>query len=251
MRILITNDDGIYAEGLKAMVRAARSIGEPIVVAPDYEKSACGHGMTLRDPLRISDAVCEGARAYMVNGLPVDCVNVGLEYALDGECDLILSGINNGPNLGFDVTYSGTVAGAMEGCINGIRSIAVSMATFVSDAPYHYETGETWLAENLEWLIRLDLPELTFLNVNVPAIAYPQVEDYEFCSTGQKVYDERLERRDDPWGRPYYWQGGVVVTRPDEPGTDVYAVANQRVAITPLTLDWTNHASLAQLREQR
>lgn len=250
MRILITNDDGIHAEGLKAMARAARTIGEPFVVAPDYEKSACGHGMTLREPLRITEAECEGARAFMVNGLPVDCVNVGLEYVLDNRCDLVLSGINNGPNLGFDVTYSGTVAGAMEGCINNIRSIAVSMATFVSGAPYHYETGEMWLSENLEWLIELELPDFTFLNINVPAIAAPEIEGHAFVEMGQKVYDERLERRDDPWGRPYYWQGGVVVTRPDEPGTDVFAVANQQVAITPISIDWTNRAALESLKSK-
>ena len=129
MRILITNDDGIHAAGLKALVEVAQEHGEVKVFAPDRERSACSHAMTLRDPLRVKEVNWPGVSAFEVNGLPVDCVNVGLTVGWPDGCDLVLSGINNGPNLGFDVTYSGTVAGAMEGCINGIRSISVSMRT--------------------------------------------------------------------------------------------------------------------------
>jgi 5'-nucleotidase len=243
MRILITNDDGIHAEGIKALTRVAKSLpnAEVIVVAPDREKSACGHGMTLHEPLRVKETTVEGCPGYMVNGLPVDCVNVGLTTVFsDHTCDLVLSGINNGPNLGFDITYSGTVAGAMEGCINGIPSIGISMASFVQDAPLHFETGERWLLENIQKIIGIPAKPGTFLNLNIPAIAYEEIKGIQVATMGKRVYEDRVERRDDPWGRPYYWQGGVVIMRPEEPGTDVYAVANHFVSLTPITLDWTD-----------
>lgn len=247
MRILITNDDGISAEGILALAKAARKFGEVKLVAPDRNQSACSHSMTLHDPLRVQEVEIDGLPGYAVSGKPVDCVNVGLDLAFPGGCDLILSGINNGPNLGFDVTYSGTVGGAMEGCLNGIRSIAVSMANFVQDAPLHYETGVAWLVENWEMLVNLPCPNLTLWNVNVPAIAAPEILGHKFVGMGRRVYEERLEMRSDPWGRPYYWQGGVVVMRPDEPETDVWAVSNGFVAITPITLDWTNAAVLSEM----
>lgn len=248
MRILLTNDDGIHAPGLKTLARAAQSLGEVRISAPDRERSACGHAMTMRDPLRVRQAEGWDIPAYEVNGLPTDCVNVGLTEVWPDGCDLILSGINNGPNLGFDITYSGTVAGAMEGTINGIKSISLSMALFVNDAPLHYETGEQWLNENWEMLLSLPLGHLDFLNVNIPAIAYPEIQGHSFVRMGERVYKDRVERRDDPWGRPYYWQGGVVVMDPTEEGTDVWAVSRGFVSITPVSLDWTNQKLLERYR---
>lgn len=248
MRILITNDDGIRADGLLPLVEVARQFGDVKVFAPEHERSACGHAMTMRDPLRVKPFPWDGVEAFHVNGLPVDCVNVGLTIGWKDGCDLILSGINNGPNLGFDVTYSGTVAGAMEGAINDIRSIAISMAIFTEGAPFHYETGRQWLQENLEMLVSAPWKPLTFLNINVPAIAYPEVQGFKVCGMGQRVYKDRVERRDDPWGRPYYWQGGVVVMDPEQPGTDVEAVSKGFVSITPVSLDWTDHAYARELK---
>ncbi len=244
MRILITNDDGIRAPGLKALVSVAREHGEVKVVAPDRERSACGHSMTMRDPLRVWPVEFEGViEAYEVTGVPVDCVNVGLTLGWPDGCDLILSGINNGPNLGFDVTYSGTVAGAMEGAINGIPSIALSMAQFVTGAPIHYETGVRWLAERWDLLVSIPQKPLTFLNVNVPSVGdYAELRGERVVAMGQRVYKDRVELRTDPWGRPYYWQGGVVVMKPDQPGTDVEAVSEGFVSITPVSLDWTDYA---------
>lgn len=249
MRILLTNDDGIFAPGMRSLLAVARELGDVKIAAPDRNRSACGHAMTLHDPLRVTEVDVDGVPGFMVNGVPVDCVNVGLTVAWPDGCDLILSGINNGPNLGFDVTYSGTVAGAMEGAINGIRSISVSMASFVPEAPLHYETGEAWLRENLPWLLDLSLPELTFLNVNIPAIAWPEVQGHRWVRMGRRVYEDRVEERADPWGRPYYWQGGAVVMRPDDVGSDVWAVSDGYVALTPISLDWTNHALLARLQD--
>jgi 5'-nucleotidase len=186
--------------------------------------------------------------AYEVTGLPVDCVNVGLSQGWPDGCDLVLSGINHGPNLGFDVTYSGTVAGAMEGAVNGIRSIAFSMALFVEGAPLHLETAERWLADNLERLVNVPYKPLTFLNVNIPAIDYAEIRGERVVGMGQRVYEDRVERREDPWGRPYYWQGGVVVMDRTQPDTDVNAVSEGFVAITPVSLDWTDHAYASTIR---
>ena len=241
MRILITNDDGIHGHGLKVLAEAARQIGEVKIVAPDRERSACGHAMTLRDPLRVNPVEYSDLEAYTVNGVPVDCVNVGLTVAWPDGCDLVLSGVNHGPNLGFDITYSGTVAGAMEGAINGIRSISFSLATFVLEAPPHWETATHWLNENLLKLAQLPDEELSFLNVNFPSIAYEEIRGTKFAEMGQRVYKDRVERRDDPWGRPYYWQGGAVVMKANQPGTDVMAVSEGFVSVTPLSLNWTNH----------
>jgi 5'-nucleotidase len=250
VRILITNDDGIRAPGLRFLTDVAKKYGDVKVVAPDREKSACGHGMTMRDPLRVSEFEWDGCDAYEVNGFPSDCVNVGLTLGWPDGCDLILSGINNGPNLGFDITYSGTVAGAMEGTINGIRSISLSMALFVTGAPIHYETGAQWLDENWEMLVNAPLEELTFLNVNIPSIAYPEIRGHRVAQMGKRVYKDRVELRTDPWGRPYYWQGGVVVMNPaQQQGTDVAAVSDGFVSITPVSLDWTNYRDLENLQK--
>ncbi len=248
MRILITNDDGINADGIRALASVARQFGEVKLVAPDRNQSACGHSMTLHDPLRVVATEVDGLEGYAVNGKPVDCVNVGLSVAWPNGCDLVLSGINNGPNLGFDVTYSGTVGGAMEGSLSGIRSISVSMASFVEEAPLHYETGAAWLTENWEFITNLPNPHLTLWNINVPAIAFPEIEGHKFVGMGSRVYEERLEERSDPWGRPYYWQGGVVIMRPDELDTDVWAVSNGFVSLTPITLNWTDFRLLAQVQ---
>lgn len=239
MRILITNDDGIHGRGLYELAQVARKFGEVVIVAPDRERSACGHAMTLRDPLRVTEVDYHGLKAYQVNGVPVDCVNVGLTVGFPDGCDLVLSGINWGPNLGFDITYSGTVAGAMEGAINGIRSIALSLAVFVLEAPPHWETASRWLEENLQSLIDAPYEDLTFLNVNFPSIAYEELRGTKISEMGKRVYKDRVERRDDPWGRPYYWQGGAVVMSANQPNTDVHAINEGFVSITPLSLNWT------------
>lgn len=241
MRILITNDDGILAPGLKSLVRVAKQHGDVKIFAPDRERSACGHSITMRDPLRVNPVHFDGIEAFEVSGVPVDCVNVGLTLGWPDGCDLILSGINSGPNLGFDVTYSGTVAGAMEGAINHIHSIAISMATFVTGAPLHFETGERWLAENWSHLVTAPQKPLTFLNINVPAFDYTELRGHRVCAMGKRVYHDRVEFREDPWGRPYYWQGGVVVMTDPPEGTDVHAVREGFVSITPITLDWTDY----------
>ena len=207
MRILVTNDDGVRAPGLAALLSVASKFGKVKFSAPEKERSGCGHAMTLHDPLRVKETKVDQWEGVEVNGVPVDCVNVGLTVLWPEGCDLILSGFNNGPNLGFDVTYSGMVAGAMEGCINGIRSVSLSMASLISGAPIHWKTGERWLQEHWNVLTEAELPERTFLNVNIPNIDYPEIRGERLGKMGTRIYEDRVERRDDPWGRPYYWQG--------------------------------------------
>ncbi|HWP31600.1 MAG TPA: 5'/3'-nucleotidase SurE [Fimbriimonadales bacterium] len=251
MEILLINDDGIYRPGLLKLANVVQRLGRVVLVAPDHERSACGHGMTLRDPLRLKEVdVTGGFEAYEVNGLPTDCVNLALREFFPNGCDLLMSGINNGPNLGWDVTYSGTVAGAMEGAINGVPSYAISIAVFVEDSPIHYETAEQWLDENLEWLIGLKLPRYTFLNINVPNIAYLEIRGTRITRMGTRIYEDQIIRKVDPWGRLYYWQGGVIVMDEKEPGTDVHEVNEGFVSITPIKLDWTDHEAIVALKEE-
>ncbi|RYG48190.1 5'/3'-nucleotidase SurE [bacterium] len=233
MRILITNDDGIHAPGLRALAEAASHIGEVKVAAPDRERSCCSHAMTMRDPLRVQRVGWPGVEAYEVNGWPADCVNVGLAVAWPDGCDLILSG---------------TAAGAMEGTINGIRSIAVSMA-LLAPGPIDYSVGRDWLIENWPLLLGLELPPLAFLNVNVPVIPLEEIEGHAFATMAKRVYQERIEMREDPWGRPYWWQGSVVVLQGHEPGTDVAAIRDKRVSLTPVSVDWTDRDTLARWRD--
>ena len=250
MQILITNDDGVRAEGIVRLARVASRHGRVVVCSPDRERSACSHAMTLRDPLRVKPVDFEGGfEAYEVDGFPVDCVNVALTEFFPDGCDLVLSGINNGPNLGWDVTYSGTVGGAVEGAINSIRSIAVSVAQYVGDSPFHYETAETWLTDNFSNLIDAPLPEHTLINVNVPNIAWPEVRGTKITKMGTRIYEDRVERREDPWGRPYYWQGGIVVMDTGISDTDVHAINEGFVSVTPLRLDWTVHEMIKPLEE--
>jgi 5'-nucleotidase len=196
--------------------------------------------MTMRDPLRIRELHGYPYRAFEVNGLPVDCVNVGRAAVFPEGLDLVLSGINHGPNLGYDITYSGTVAGAMEGVINGIASFSFSMATFVDGAPLHFDTAERWLTENFDWLLALPKDELAFWNVNIPAIAYEELAGVRVTRMGRRVYEDRVEPRQDPWGRTYYWQGGVTVRRSDDVSTDVGAISQGFVSVTPIRMDWTD-----------
>jgi 5'-nucleotidase len=248
VRILVTNDDGIRAPGIRILTDVAKRFGEVKVVAPDRERSACGHSMTMREPLRVTEFEWDGCEAFEVSGVPTDCVNVGLTFGFPDGCDLVLSGVNNGPNLGFDVTYSGTVAAAMEGTILGVPSIAFSMASLVTGAPIHYETGLAWIGENLERLIAAPRKPLTFLNVNIPNVSDPiELRGTRVVPMGQRVYENRVEYRDDPWGRPYYWQGGVAVLTADQPGTDVQAVSEGFVSVTPVSLDWTDRDHLEHL----
>ncbi|QDB99109.1 5'/3'-nucleotidase SurE [Mesorhizobium sp. 8] len=239
MRILLTNDDGIHADGLASLERVARQLSDDVwVVAPEMDQSGYAHSLSLSEPLRLRRV---GERHYAVRGTPTDCVIMGAKKVLPGMPDLILSGINSGANLADDVTYSGTVAGAMEGALLGIRSIAVSQAyTYVGeDRHVPYETAEALAPALLDRLVSTPLPDGVLLNVNFPNVAPEKVAGTVVTSQGRLVHSLWLDERRDGRGIPYYWMRFGREPAESKAGSDLEALRNGFVSVTPLHLDLT------------
>ena len=250
MRILVTNDDGVQADGLFALRTALAEVGDVTVVAPERQQSATGHAITLHKPLRLSPTrLRDGSPAFASNGTPSDCATLGILEAMSGECDLVVSGINHGPNLGWDVHYSGTVSAAIEARVIGAPSFAISVASW--DPDIHWDTAARFAAELARWLPTHPLPPFTILNVNVPNAPASAIRGVAVVSQGRRQYVDRIERREDPLGRPYYWLGGSLAEEAEgaEAGSDVRAVADGKISLTPIHLDMTAYAALPQLRE--
>ncbi len=234
MRILVSNDDGIFSPGIKALGLAMRALGEVYVVAPDVEQSAVGHGITVRRPLRFKHTQSAGfgeIPAYRVDGTPADCVVLGVH--LLGRPDLLVSGINIGVNLGLDLTHSGTVAAALEGTSLGIPSIAFSLDT--SGEELDFTEAALWAQRLARLVAEKGLPRGTFLNVNFPA-GTPKGVLVTRLSTHH--WEDKVVERLDPEGRPYYWIAGTPVGEEEE-GTDLWAVRRGYVSATPVSLDFT------------
>ncbi|MBP6964740.1 MAG: 5'/3'-nucleotidase SurE [Armatimonadetes bacterium] len=245
--ILITNDDGIHAEGILALKRALDPLGNVIVVAPDRPRSASGHSITLHKPLRVNRVrLPDGSAGYSTNGTPSDCVTLGILDILEGQAALVVSGVNRGPNLGWDLTYSGTVSAAMEGAIMGVPSLAVSVASYDEHASFDYAAELS--AHLAELMLRHSLPAETLLNVNVPNLPRDEISGIEVTTQGRRRYAGRIDKRTDPQGRTYYWIGGDVVPEELEPGTDGRAVADGKVSVTPVHLDLTGYGALDEVR---
>lgn len=241
MRILVTNDDGYRADGIRTLVSAVRSLGEVRVVAPDREQSATSHSLTLHNPLRVRD---RGEGTLAVDGTPTDCVILALGMLLDDRPDVVLSGINHGPNLGDDVLYSGTVAAAMEATILGIPAIAISLASF--DEAQLVSWGPV-VGKLLAQLLRENMPKETLLNVNLPPIAPSDVRGVRVTSLGRREYVGSLTRARDPNGREYFWIGGGESRWWGGADSDFRAVHDGYVSVTPLHLDLTNYKLLEDL----
>lgn len=247
MNILITNDDGIHAHGLIALKSVLSVVGEVFVVAPDRPRSACGHSITLHKPLRADKVrLADGDVGYSSSGTPSDCVSLALLGLVPEKIDLVVSGINHGPNLGWDLTYSGTVSAAMEAAIAGVQSFAISVASYTRDLDY---SPAAHLAAELARLLQTrTLPEGTLLNVNVPALPVSQIRGIQVTRQGRRRYAVNLDERSDPGGRPYYWfAGNEPIDHLDE-GTDVKAVSDGYVSITPVHLDLTDYSALDTVR---
>lgn len=239
-RILVTNDDGIYAEGLSVLCDALSEIGTVTVVAPERPRSAAGHAITLHKPLRVDPVHLPwGGEGYATNGSPSDCVVLGLYAVLEGQCDLVVAGINLGPNLGEDLTYSGTVSAAMEGAICGIPSMAVSLADFKMP---DYRPAAQFAARLAREILTHGLPTDVLLNVNVPNLPADEIAGIAITRQGKRRYEGRVERRLDPRGRPYYWLGGEIIEDIDGEHSDGEAIREGKISVTPLHLDLTNHA---------
>lgn len=242
MRILLSNDDGILARGLSILEKACEPLGELYVVAPDREQSATSHSLTLHHPLR---PVRLGERRWQVDGTPTDCVLIACEELLDGRPDVVISGINHGPNMGEDVLYSGTVAAAMEGLALGIPSVAVSFAGSVLRADALLETQVDLLTTLLRRLTSLPaMPRDTLLNVNLPPIAAEDVKGFRLTRLGRRVFSDSITRMKDPWGREILWIGGGSVEWSGPDDSDFRAVHDGYVSVTPLHLDLTHRAVL-------
>jgi 5'-nucleotidase len=239
MHIMVTNDDGIHAPGIRALAEAMKELGSVTVVAPDRERSAAGHSLTLHSPLRIFK-LREGW--YAVDGTPTDCVNMGIHNMLPVSPDLVVSGINHGANLGDDVTYSGTVAAAMEANLMGIPAIAFSLATFEKSGNFH-DAAQVSLRVARQ-VIANGLPSDTFLNVNIPDCRLAQMLPTMVTRQGKRSFIGKIVDKTDPRGRKYFWIGSDEPNLNDEEGTDFHAINRRHVSVTPLHLDLTNHNSL-------
>jgi 5'-nucleotidase len=247
MRILVTNDDGIHARGLGVAERIARTFSEDVwVVAPSDEQSGAGHSLTLTRPLRLRD---HGEQRFSVSGTPTDSVMMALLEVMDGPPDLILSGVNRGANLGEDVTYSGTVSAAMEGALAGIRSIAMSQV-YASESgdDVSFAAAEAWGARAIEPLLNAPFEPGMLVNVNFPALAPDAVKGIRVVEQGVRDYGRaKMVRHVDPRGFPYYWLSFHGIVRSSGHSTDLEAVADGYVTVTPLHLDLTLRSAMAAL----
>ena len=238
MRILVSNDDGYQAPGIRALAAALGEHGEVTVVAPERDRSGASNSLTLENPIRAT-VMPDGV--IRVDGTPTDCVHLAITGLLEEEPDIVVSGINAGANMGDDVLYSGTVAAAMEGRFLGLPAIAISMTTH---QPKHYDSAARVACELLLRLCRDPLPADTILNVNVPDLPYEKLAGFEATRLGHRHKAESVIRAQDPRGRPIYWVGPAGAEQDAGPGTDFHAVRQGFVSITPIQVDLTRYDAL-------
>ena len=243
MKILVTNDDGVRAPGIRALAEALRSVGDVFVVAPDRERSAVSHALTLHHPLR---ATAIRPAVFAVDGTPTDCVNLGIHALLEARPDIVVSGINCGGNMGDDVTYSGTISAAMEATLMGIPALAVSLVT--AGRGDNYVAAAAFAARLVRIVSDRGLPRDTLLNVNVPDLPPDQLGCAVITTQGKRDYEGKIITKTDPRGRNYYWIGNGEMQLRDLEGTDYHAVKRGLISVTPLHLDLTNYASLTMLK---
>lgn len=245
MKILISNDDGIYAPGVRALAEALSDTEHKItVVCPDRERSATGHALTLQEPLRVDQITGVyplNIEAWACSGTPSDTVKLALDALLRDRPDLVLSGINRGANLGTDVLYSGTVSAAMEGVLEGVPSIAFSLSSFTH---LDFSAAANFAKKMVEAIANSPLEEPILLNVNIPAIAEENICGAVVTRLGIRRYRDQFEKRIDPRGKTYYWLSGVIIEEEAEPDTDIQAIRDNYITITPLKYDLTYAAAI-------
>ncbi len=243
MNILVSNDDGYQAPGLRFLVDELRCVGTVNVVAPERNRSGASNSLTLERPLRIVDM---GDGFVRVDGTPTDCVHLAITGLLEEEPDIVIAGLNSGPNMGDDVIYSGTVAAATEGRFLGLPAMALSMNAY---QPRHYETGARVASRLVQRLALYPLQSSIILNVNVPDLPYDHLSGFQATRLGHRHKAEPVVKSVDPRGRDIYWVGTAGAEQDAGPGTDFHAVRNGYVSITPLQVDLTRHSSLAGLEQ--
>ena len=246
MRILLTNDDGIYAKGIEALYEALKKEHDVFVVAPETEQSAVGHAITFLDPLRVKPVKRNGAFfGHACSGTPADCVKLAVRELMRPLPDVVVSGINLGANVGINVLYSGTVSAATEGAILGFPAVAVSIDSF---QPTDFRAATDAVMEILEHIRIHGLPKGVSLNVNVPNIPPEKVQGIRITHQGKLTYQENYDRRVDPRNRVYYWLTGSVVATENRPDADVQALRDHYVSVTPIQHDLTHYPMLEELR---
>jgi 5'-nucleotidase len=241
---MLTNDDGVHAPGLKMLFQQSLDLGKTVIVAPEHDNSAASHSLTMSRPLRVREIA---ENIYSINGTPTDCVTIGIGKILPQKPDLVISGINPGPNLGDDVSYSGTVSAAIESTMLGIPSIAVSLAA--ESEPLHYGTAAAFVARLAKIILEKGLPKNTLLNVNVPNTASEGIDGVAFTRRGRRLYDDAIKETFDPWGRKHYWIGGGTPSFDAGEDTDSAAISVNKISITPMHLDPTNYEALKFLQK--
>lgn len=244
--ILVVNDDGVYGAGLKPLARALGRLGRVVVVVPERERSAASHAITLHKPIRVRKLE---PNFYIMNGTPADCTRFGVIAMMKEKCDLVVSGINHGANLGADTMYSGTVGAAKEACMLGISALAVSVTT--KEEKPHFDTAARMAVVVAREMLNRGLPQHTLLNVNVPNHPWRSLKGVAVTTLGRRIYGRALSPRTDPRGQTYYWMAGAVPRGVAEPGSDIAAIEAGKVSVTPLKLYLTDDAFLPDLRRWR
>lgn len=248
LKILVSNDDGVYAWGLHVLYKHLRKLGQVWVVAPLEEKSTTGHSLTIHKPLRLL-GMEHGF--YGVSGSPADCVYIGIREVMKTMPDLVVSGINRGGNLGQDIYYSGTVSAAREACILGIPAIAVSCnidpRKVRDERSIHFDTAAKSVVKLLREISITSIPKHTLLNVNVPDVPMSRIKGFRAAKQGFRYYSGSVLKRVDHRGKPYFWVGGQYKGFHRQPGSDCDAVADNYVSVTPVRLDCTDHSYLGEL----
>lgn len=247
MKILLTNDDGIHAKGIHSLIDELSLIGEVYIVAPDRERSATGHSITVFEPIKAVEAKLPGVAAgWVVGGTPVDCVKLAMSKLVK-DVDIVVSGINHGPNLGTDVLYSGTVSAAAEGVIMGAPAIAVSLDSY--DINMNFNFASKFTRSVVETVMKHNIDPTTLLNVNIPYNPNEKIKGIRVTKLGVRNYDNLFEERRDPRGNTYYWLGGGVIEEEQEKDSDVVAVQEGYISITPINLDLTDYKLIEQYKK--
>jgi len=248
MKILLTNDDGIQAEGIQTLRKTLNEIADVTVVAPSYERSATGHGITVHKPIRAEKVKFKGMNNdhWAVVGTPADCVKLAVEALMDETPDMVVSGINHGSNLGTDVLYSGTVSAAIEAMINGLPAIAVSLN---GDNILDFSFAAQFTARLLSLLQSKGFPANTLLNVNIPYVEPKEIKGVKVTKLGPRHYINTVERRKDPRGREYFWLAGDVVNESGDGNTDVDAIKDHYISLSPLHFDLTDYQVIETVKK--
>jgi len=246
MLILLSNDDGINAPGIRAMHKGLKTIGDVVVVAPEMERSAVGHAITIAHPLRVREVLDHGKKfGFAVDGTPADCVKIGIKALMEKKPDILVSGVNHGANVATNIIYSGTVSAATEGTILGVPSVALSLATF--DRNPDFSVAVKYGLEIVQKVAAKGLPRGTLLNVNIPAVEEKKIRGIKICRQSHCIFDVAFDKRSDLRGMDYYWQGGDMNTHDADSSVDIMQLGQGYVTITPIHYDLTNYPFLEEL----